>query len=304
MTDEHHVTDVADAAPPNDDASPASERTKPAKRRRSALSILYSIAVIYVVWLIVALLIQRTILFPTHMIPEIEGLPPIAGVEDVSLDTDAGKVEGWFVPGRYVSDTNPGPVVILAHGNGELIDFQHETVEDYRERGISVMLGEYRGYGRSAGSPSQKAITDDYIAWYDMLTERADVDASRIVFHGRSIGSGVVASLARHREPAAIVLRSPMYSIRSMMLRYGVLGPFVRDPFDSAAALRDYDGPVLIMHGTHDNVVPFSQGKALHEALPGSTMIEFNAGHNDFPEHRDEHWDAIEQTLREAKVIE
>ena len=97
---------------------------------------------------------------------------------------------------------------------------------------VRVLLPEYRGYGRSAGSPSQRAITEDLIAFYDLLARRPEVDAQRVVFHGRSLGGGAVCDLARHRKPAAVILMSTFTSMKRMAPRYLVPGFMVERSSD------------------------------------------------------------------------
>src|SRR5688572_30832441 len=119
----------------------------------------------------------------------------IAGLERLHV----GPVEGWFLPAYGVAAGRPGPAVIFAHGNAEIIDPYALELEPYRRMGVSVLLPEFRGYGRSGGEPSEEGITDDFVAFHDLLAARPDVDPSRIVFHGRSLGGGVVCALAARR---------------------------------------------------------------------------------------------------------
>src|SRR5690606_26574574 len=112
----------------------------------------------------------------------------------------------------------------------------------------------YRGYGRSDGTPTQDGITRDFIAFYDLIAQRPDVDPIRIVFHGRSLGGGAVAALAQHRTPRAMVLESTFTGVPAMAKRFLVPPFLVRDKFDTMGTLRHYEGPSLILHGEHDEV--------------------------------------------------
>ena len=258
----------------------------------------------YLVWLCLALVLQRYILFPRSYAEVMEnpgeGVP---GLEQIWLETDQGQVEGWFVPGLGVSDERPGPVVFYAHGNAEVIDYFPYVLGSYLNRGVSLMLVEFRGYGRSAGSPSQKRITEDYVRFYDMIAARPDVDSDRIVFHGRSIGTGVVCSLARRRKPAAMILQSPFSSVKSIMAEYLVPPLLCRDPFDNAAVVREFDGPIMIMHGTRDEVIPFDHGKSLHAVAKAGLFHEFDCGHNDFPTDSDRYWRQVTEFLLDARIL-
>src|SRR5690606_34255575 len=105
-----------------------------------------------------------------------------------------GRVEAWLLPGDGVSAERPGPAVVFAHGNAELIDHWPGALARYRRLGVSVVLPEYRGYGRSAGRPSESAIRDDLRALHARLSSHPMVDVTRLVYHGRSLGGGAVCT--------------------------------------------------------------------------------------------------------------
>jgi fermentation-respiration switch protein FrsA (DUF1100 family) len=247
--------------------------------------------------------LQRRILFPRSLIPS----PPssedtISGMEIIWLDTAYGKVEAWFLPAS-VRISRPSPAVIFGHGNGELIDFWPAEFKRFAHLGIGVLLVEYPGYGRSAGNPSQQSITAAFVSAYDVLTSRKDVDPSRIVFFGRSLGGGAVCALAGRRVPKALVLMSTFTSVHSFTSRY-LLPPFlVRDPFDNLAVVKAFRGPILILHGKHDEIIPFSHGVSLDRAAQNSKMIAYDAGHNDCPPDWSVFWKDIEAFLKDAGII-
>ena len=128
-------------------------------------------------------LLQRQIVFPRYQIPQpAQDEQPIDGLEKFWLDTDSGKVEAWFIPPDNFQTATPAPAVIFGHGNGELIDFWPGELRKFNRLGVAVMMVEYPGYGRSAGTPSEQSISHTFVAAYDMLVSRKDVDPSRIVF--------------------------------------------------------------------------------------------------------------------------
>jgi len=257
-----------------------------------------------VVWAIAACALQRRVLFPRHAIPappEPSAAETSERIEPWHRDTPAGRVEAWFMPAPDATAAAPKPAVIFAHGNAELIDHNIELANAYHELGVSVLMPEYRGYGRSAGSPSQKAIVADYVAFYDRLAAQPGVDAQRIVFHGRSLGGAVTAQLAEKRRPAAWVLQSTFTSVAAMARGFGVPRFLVRDPFEVKDVLKGYDGPVLILHGTADEIVDISHANALHAAAEGSELATFPTGHNEpMPEDA---WRRIEAFLRRSGVM-
>ena len=145
------------------------------------------------IWLVVAL--QKFLTFPrAHPSVQQPAALAAAGGEAIWFDIDGARVEAWFLP---VSGDKPAPLLIHAHGNGELIDIQTQSVDAARAAGIAVLLVEYPGYGRSGGDPSEETVTATWVAAYDWAKGDARVDAARIVGYGRSLGGGAVAQLAR-----------------------------------------------------------------------------------------------------------
>ena len=243
-------------------------------------------------------------MFPRHQISQpLQVEQPIPGLEKWWLDAESGKVEAWFVPAVDSPSVKPRPVVIFGHGNGELIDFWPAEFRGFARLGVSLMLVEYPGYGRSAGNPSEASITQTFVAAYDMLISRKDVDPSRIIFFGRSLGGGAVCALTRHRPSAALILMSTFTSAKSFAKSFLVPPFMVRDPFDNLAVVKNYPNPVLIIHGKHDTIIPFSHGKALHQAAKQAEMITYNAGHNDCPPDWDVFWRDVEGFLRKNGII-
>ncbi len=173
-------------------------------------------------------------------------------------------------------------MLVFAHGNGELIDHWADAFEPARERGASVLLVEYPGYGRSEGDPSQASIGEAMRAAYDWALARG-AGAGGIVGWGRSLGGGALCGLARERTLAALVLESTFTSTRSMAARLGVPGFLVRDPFDNLSLVREFRGPLLLLHGERDEVIPARHADALSAAAPAAKLVWMPCGHNDCP---------------------
>ncbi len=258
----------------------------------------------YVVWCIVLYSYQDHLVWPAELAQPQEPKPKNA--ESISLPIErGGSVESWFFPAKPDESGKPAPVVIYFHGNAELIDQQDRVVQGYSKMGVSVFLPEYRGYGRSAGRPSEKDIARDMIRFYDLLIRRADVDPSRVVFHGRSVGGGVAADLATRRTPAALILECTFSSLVSMALKFGAPPFLLKHPFRTDRVVEGLDVPMLIFHGTRDTVVPVSHGRRLHKLARGSTYVEYNSDHNDFPGegNEDAYWREIQAFLVRPGVL-
>ena len=246
---------------------------------RSSLLILICVCV---VCLLLIFVFQRRLLFPTHYTPEVPSTPTLAAdISRIWIESDTARTEAWFIPGRGVTDHQPGPVVVFTHGNAEVIDYISPMLRPYQAAGVSVALLEYRGYGRSTGGPSEDGIIADGLTLIERLRARPEVDPERIILHGRSLGGGVACGLAESFEPRAIILESTFTSVSSLAWEMWMPGVLVRDTFHNERRLRQIHRPVLFMHGDQDQVVPVQHARHLDSATPNSELHIWSAGHND-----------------------
>jgi hypothetical protein len=260
----------------------------------------------YCIYCFLLFLMQRSVLFPRGQIPKPPEREPsvnIAGLEKILLKTDYGKIEAWFLPPIHGRQALPAPAVIFGHGNAELIDFWPQALKNFNQMGIGLLLVEYPGYGRSAGTPSQQSIARTFVAAYDALVSRKDVDRSRIVLFGRSLGGGAVCDLALQRPSAALILMSSFTSVSAMAAKFLVPKFLVRDPFDNLKAVKSYPGPILVIHGRNDRIIPFVHGTRLHAAAKDGTLIAYEAGHNDCPPDWSQFWKDLALFLADHKII-
>lgn len=241
--------------------------------------------------------LARSLLFPRHWLradPDAgHGIP---GLERCWLDVPQGRIEAWFLPGDGVDATEPGPLVIFAHGNGELIEHWPAALAGYRRRGASVLLPEFRGYGRSDGQPSEASIVSDFVRWYDAFTTRADVDPSRIVLHGRSLGGGVVCGLLERRCAAALVVESTFTSIVDVAAQWFVPSALIADRFDNLRVVRSRDVPTLVIHGRWDSLIPVEHAKRLAAGAKRGRLWLFDGDHND-PPPPTAYWEQLSSVL-------
>jgi fermentation-respiration switch protein FrsA (DUF1100 family) len=124
------------------------------------------------------------------------------------------------------------------------------------------------------------------------------VDAARIVAHGRSMGGGAAGQLALRRPLAALVLESTYTSLADMIRGHGVPDLLIRNRFDNVAALRAFRGPVLIVHGVNDEVIPFGHARRLAAVAPRARFVELHCHHNDCPPQ----WELVLSFLAENGV--
>jgi len=260
------------------------------------LNIAAVLLLVYLLYLLVGYAIQRRVVFPRHLTrhnPDTAQWYPDLEVWHIS--TESGRSAAWFLPAYGIPDGERAPAVVFAYGNAELMADWAPLLGPYREAGIHVLVPEYRGYGFSDGTPSQQAIVRDFAAFYDRLTEHGTVDAGRIIFHGRSLGGGVVCALSLKRSPAALVLSSTFTSAADMARRF-LFPPFLmKDRFDNLKALGKYDGPVLLLHGRDDRLIPPRHAAKLKDHASDAELTMLPGDHNDMDAYRfdGEAWDHI-----------
>jgi fermentation-respiration switch protein FrsA (DUF1100 family) len=250
-------------------------------------------------YLALAYALQRSVLFPRPPRPPVSPAEGRPGVDVVWLGPDRA-VEAWYLAPPEADSDRQAPALMFTHGNGELIDYWLDEFEVVRAWGLGVLLVEYPGYGRSRGDPSEKSIAQTMAAAYDYLASRSDVDRERVVAYGRSVGGGAAGTLVRQRSVAALILESSFTSVRRMARRHLLFGPFVRDPFDTLGAVGDYDGPVLVIHGREDRMIPPAHGKELAERAQQGQIVLLDCGHNDCPRP----WTEVRGFLERQGILE
>lgn len=205
--------------------------------------------------------------------------------EDLTIRTaDGVALSAWFIP-----HPQPRGTVLLCHGNAGNISHRIETAAMWRELDVSVLLVDYRGYGRSEGRPDEPGTYRDAEAAWAYLTETRNLDPGRVIIHGRSLGGAVAAHLAaRHPEAAGVVIESAFASIPKMGARLYPVFPewllrrLADHRYDTLASVREVSCPVLVVHGLEDELVPVEQGRLIYEAASEpKSIVEIAGGHND-----------------------
>jgi fermentation-respiration switch protein FrsA (DUF1100 family) len=241
--------------------------------------------------------LQRWMLFPA---PPVAGAPPRPpDARQIWLTIPGAGVEAW-----YLAPFEPGqrraPLLIFAHGNGELIDYWATEFNQPRTWGMGILLLEYPGYGRSGGAPSQETVVAAILAAFDWAAAQPDIDPARIVGYGRSLGGAAVAALIGQRPVAGLILESTFTSVRAFASRFAAPRLLVRDPFDVLACVRRYGGPLLILHGERDTVIPLAHGRALAEAQAQAEFHSLPCGHNDCPPS----WAVVKKFLARCDLLD
>jgi abhydrolase domain-containing protein 17 len=203
-------------------------------------------------------------------------------------------VDGDTLAAVWLPNPTARYTVLYSHGNAEDLGDDLPVLRALRDRGFAVLAYDYRGYGLSTGTPSERKAYADQSAAYAWLTHGLHVPPDRILVHGRSLGGGPAAELASREPVAGLVLESTFTAVQSVS-GWGRIFPF--DWFRTARRLPRVRCPVLIIHGTADEVIPFPVGQRLYRLAPGPKQALWveGAGHDDLVEVAGErYW----QTLR------
>jgi uncharacterized protein len=193
--------------------------------------------------------------------------------------------DGTPLEGALLRAAAEAPTAVYFHGNAESAAQNLDLAAALVRAGISVFLPEMRGYGGLQGRPTERHLYADGEAALEALRS-SGVPAEKIVLVGRSLGTGIAVELALRHPCAKLVLISPYTSMVDMgRLIAGPLAPLVvPDRYDNLGKIGRLGMPVVILHGTRDDVIPVRMGRALEAAAPGVQYIEVpEASHNDFP---------------------
>lgn len=197
----------------------------------------------------------------------------------ITLHTSDGLVlTSWYRPAKKNHAT-----ILYLHGNAGNIGGRMSLGREFMDAGLGLLLLEYRGYGGNKGSPTEQGLYEDARTAMRFLHEQG-IQNENIALYGESLGSGVATKLGVEYPVCAVILQSPYTSLTDMTRFYYpfmLLKPW--DRFDSFERIQSIKAPILILHGTNDTVVPYSQGLALfHQAHEPKKMLSFKQeGHND-----------------------
>lgn len=203
--------------------------------------------------------------------------------EDVFFSAkDKTKLHGWYCP-----CANPRAVLLVAHGNAGHLALRAPWLRYLQSKAkLSVFIFDYRGYGRSEGTPTVEGALQDAAAAREKLCELANVKASEMLLMGESLGGAIVVQLAAESPPRGLILQSTFSSLRDVadvhFPRLSWLVP--RNKLDSVAQIARYSGPLLQSHGSSDHTIPFSLGQKLFRAAnqPKLFIAIENADHNNW----------------------
>ncbi len=217
--------------------------------------------------------------FPT---PELVETPADWGLaySEVWLTTEDGvRLHGWYIPREGARGT-----LLFLHGNAGNISHRRDSVGIFHRLGLDVLIIDYRGYGRSEGTPSEAGLYRDAAAAWRYLREVKAVPESAILIFGRSLGGAVAAQLASQVQAGGVILESSFSSAREVAeALFPLLSRLVvlRYDFPAARHIAQTRSPVLVLHSPEDELIPYATGRRLFEAAPEpKTFVPLRGDHN------------------------
>jgi alpha-beta hydrolase superfamily lysophospholipase len=231
--------------------------------------------------------VRRTGMFFPERYPsgdwDTSALPVRPADETFSAD-DGVSLHGW----HFAAPQDDAPLLVWFHGNGGNITNRGDIAAELAQRGTSVFVFDWRGYGRSAGRPTERALYRDAVAAYEHAVKNLRVPPERIVLYGESLGGPYAAYVARRYPVRAVIIENSFPSLRLLgnaLYAPLPLGWTAPNAMNTLQWLNEAGRPVLVMHGKRDQVIPFRLGKALHDGLtvPKQLLVSENAGHCEIP---------------------
>lgn len=226
--------------------------------------------------------LDELLLFFPAKYPSGDWSPKELKFQDVYFESNDGtKLHGWYCPAE-----KPRAVVLVAHGNAGHVASRAGWLKYLQTQlSVSVLMFDYRGYGRSQGTPTVDGAIQDATAARKKLCELAGVNDAQMVLMGESLGGAVVLQLAAKSPPKALILQSTFSCLKDVAdVHFPSVSWLVpRGKLDSVSAIKSYRGPLLLSHGTIDRTVPYGLGEKLFQAAnePKEFVPIRGADHND-----------------------
>lgn len=238
----------------------------------------------------------RMAFFPFRGVQETPATVGIKYADHKIPTADGETLHAW-----WLDHPLPRAQIVYWHGNGGNLSLWLPVFVDLQRRGFSVLAVDYRGYGESTGSPSEQGIYRDGVAAVAYFVERLQNREVPTIFWGRSLGCAVASYTAARHPPAGLVLESPFPDVAFLFANNPVmrfLSVFSTYRFDTATHLERYSGPLLVVHGDSDSIIPFEAGKRVFELAPtrSKSFVPLpGADHNDVYSTRPDYAEIIDR---------
>jgi fermentation-respiration switch protein FrsA (DUF1100 family) len=250
---------------------------------RMVLNALLLVGALYVGIALLLFLMQSRLLYYPEIGRDVTTTPRAMGLDFEEVWLDAG--EGVRLHGWYVAREGAQAVALILHGNAGSIALRLDWLRMFHDLGYAGFIVDYRGYGRSTGSPSEQGTYEDARLAWEHLTAVRGWKGGDVMLLGESLGGAVAAHLAARTTPRALILHSTFTSVPDMaaqLYRFLPVRWLARFRYDTRAYLQDVRAPVLIAHSPRDEIVPFSHARALYQAAnEPKRLLELAGGHND-----------------------
>jgi fermentation-respiration switch protein FrsA (DUF1100 family) len=249
---------------------------------------------------------QHLLYFPEPVLVATPAIFDLSYEEVTFTTSDDIDLHGWFVPGE-----KKAPVILFFHGNAGNISHRIDNIRHLHKLGLNTFIFDYRGYGKSAGTPSEAGLTRDALSALSWL-KNSGWQSEKIIYFGRSLGSAVAINLAVNHPPDKLIIETPFTSLREMGRHHYpllnlTLGWLLRDQFNSLEKIKQIEVPLLIFQGDRDNIVPVDMARRLYTAAnePKNFHLIAGADHNNTYERGGEnYWQAWRDFLGKTKRIE
>lgn len=246
--------------------------------------LLILVALVYGFMLLFIFLYQSHLLFlPNIAGRSVDATPATVGLayESVTLTTsDDVELDGWFLAAEQARG-----VILFCHGNAGNISHRLDSLLLFHRLGYSVLIFDYRGYGRSQGRPTEAGTYRDAEAAWHYLVDKRRIEPGHIILFGRSLGAAVAAHLATVQQPGALILESCFTSVPDMAAELYPLFPvrlLSRLRYSVVDSLKKLSCPVLVVHSPDDEIIPYSHGERIFAAArPPKAFLELRGGHNE-----------------------
>ncbi|MEA3354166.1 MAG: alpha/beta hydrolase [Campylobacterota bacterium] len=246
----------------------------------STVSILKTLFIAYVILAALMFIFQyKLIYYPSKTIintPKDISLE----YEDVTfLGSDGTKLFGWYIPKKGAKST-----ILFMHGNGGNISNRLDSIKLFNSLGLNLFIFDYRGYGKSEGSPSEQNSYDDAKSAWDYLIDQKGSNANQIIIWGRSLGGSIAAHLAAHTKPKGVIVESSFTSAVDIASKAYPYIPkiLVRFKYDTKEYVKNINSPILIIHSVDDKMIPFKHADILYKYSNNpKTLLKIKGSHND-----------------------
>jgi hypothetical protein len=216
--------------------------------------------------------------------------------------SDGANVHGWLIPqeaGEPPAPTNAvAPTLLFLHGSDGNMSDRLQKIRLFHDVGLAVFIIDYRGYGKSAGTPSERGLAEDAFAAYSYLVDSRGMKPDRLYIYGEDLGAAVAIGLAGHVRGAGLILEGASAPVIEKMQEEWPLIPgryLLQDKFDSLNTIGEVHMPVLFIHSADDEVAPSSDSKRLFAlAHQPKEFVGIHGSHRDaFVNSFDTYYEAI-----------